>query len=195
MQPTLTDHKQIELAKETYRLNLAINPSFPLSLTMQEDYARAISDLKPEITPSILRKIINFILIGKIPFNANNGIVDILVGYDTYIKTLRKMYDFFNIETGENRPHSEDYPLETLDKKVWAYYDTRNISESEKEKQAEKLGFSFIDYWLMRERKKYFDRCHHLDKEAEPFLQWLEAFNASVKDNEQQKKQTALNRL
>ena len=67
-----------QIIKELYHVNYLV--AYPLSDIMLEGWAKCIIDLKPKTTPEDLRKVINKMKLGVIPFDPKLGIQNIFKG-------------------------------------------------------------------------------------------------------------------
>jgi hypothetical protein len=71
-----------ELVKALYHVNY-LTP-YAISDTMLEGWANSIQELNPNITPAILKKIIDKMKMGEIEFDNKKGIQNIFKGYKQF---------------------------------------------------------------------------------------------------------------
>lgn len=172
--PTQTQYSpnQVALGQQVRRLSLAGNPSFPIPDAFIIDYIQVIEEQAPDITPSILQKIVNMMLTGKLPYDVNKGIRNVFEGYDKY-KEQRVVFDVFNVITGEATKAHEDSKNEKADKSEWFVFDSYTLGgETEKTIMGERLGFKPLPWRTVRERRSYLERCAERNITPTPFAQW-----------------------
>lgn len=74
----------ILMLKQLAHLN-CLSRSFPISDSMLEIWAESLMELEPEITPDVIKWIINQMKMGFISYNQNEGMQNIFNGFRKYI--------------------------------------------------------------------------------------------------------------
>jgi hypothetical protein len=85
----LVNISKFYLLKELCHINLLV--AYPIPDAMLELWAASIMELKPEITPFILKEIINEFKLGKIEYNPRKGIQNIFSAFREINATPIKM--------------------------------------------------------------------------------------------------------
>lgn len=164
---------QVALGKQVRRLSLAGNPSFPIPDAFIIDYIQTIEEQAPDITPSILQKMVNMMLTGKLPYDVNKGIRNIFEGFTEYLKH-RASIDIFNVNTGEAAETHEDNNNEKADKSEWFVYDGYHLNgRSGKIALGERWGFKAIAWEDVRARGRYLKRCSEKNIKPLSYTEWL----------------------
>ncbi len=177
---------QVALGKQVRRLSLAGNPSFPIPDTFIIDFIKAIEEHAPDLTPAILKKIVDRMLTGKLPYDVNKGIRNIFEGFDSYKKSRIR---FWIYDTASDTPKevSEDDDLHQFDKDIWIAFDNNYSISPETVKAIKNFGFTFFDADTMRRRKDYLENLNAT--ECMPFRKWWEDFQAKREAHRKQVEQ------
>lgn len=72
----ISDPSWLPIAKELVHINLLV--AYPVSDAMLEIWAKTIEELAPDLTPEILRKLINRYKLGELEYDTKSGIQNIL---------------------------------------------------------------------------------------------------------------------
>lgn len=99
-QLTTTPEKLAELAKAVYHFNYLT--AFPVADYMLEAWAKVIAELEPEITPEVVKWIIDRMKTGHIAYNDKIGIQNVFNGFRVYISAKIQ-------ELKENPPEREKW--------------------------------------------------------------------------------------
>lgn len=164
---------QVALGKQVRRLSLAGNPSFPIPDAFIIDYIQTIEEQAPDITPSILQKMVNMMLTGKLPYDVNKGIRNIFEGFETY-KEIRRHYYLANVETGKEDFATEDTDFNLIDKTVWKLRKLKRDKQWFGIESYQGNDFETIDEDTWYRRQRNIRNCQEGHATQEPFADWLE---------------------
>ncbi len=112
----------VDLVKALYHVNYLV--SFPISDLMLEGWSKSITELRPEITPSTVKWIVDHMKLGIIEYKSKMGIQNIFQGFSVYlnheikkkndqIKILRP--DYFSSCTPETESKIKEIEKEIAD--------------------------------------------------------------------------------
>ena len=76
-------HLKISLIKQLFHVNCLV--AYPISDTMLEVWANTLSELEPEITPEVVKWIVDKMKLGMLDFDNRKGIQNIFEGFRKYI--------------------------------------------------------------------------------------------------------------
>lgn len=87
---------RLNLINELFYVNCIV--AYPVSDTTLEMWSKSILELEPEITPEVVKWIMNKMIMGLIPYDSKIGIQNIFNGFRKYI-------DFQINESGATVPY------------------------------------------------------------------------------------------
>lgn len=102
-------NKTNDLCKSLVHFN-QLTP-YPYSDLQIVDWAKSVEELAPEITPEIIKSIIDGLKIGAIPFDSKLGIQNIFIGYKYFLKTAISELNKKQYGTNPNEVEMKEFDL------------------------------------------------------------------------------------
>lgn len=156
-------------------LSLAGNPGFPIANIMLAEYSIFLSEHAPEITPAILKKVVDRMLTGKLPYDPNKGVRNIFENFESYKKS-RIRFKIYDTDNDVEKEVNEDSELHLFDKSIWIAFDGGYSLSPETITAIRNFGFTLFDTDTMRNRKTYLENLEAA--EPKPFVTWWQEFTA-----------------
>jgi hypothetical protein len=115
------------LGRVIRQLSLAGNSSFPLSDDVIIAYIEKVQELAPDITPTLLQKLVNKMITGELLYDANKGLRNIFDAFAEHKRT-RNRYILQNETTGEMIDITEDDDATHFDPAEWVIVRARAVT-------------------------------------------------------------------